>query len=143
MFNCDHKMTNKTSRKKRAIDTPTILSPKIPFDVSLKPTYLPDPIEVVNKSHYDKYIYHELNISDPSLPVQVNLKHNLSFALRLYIGINAMPTDEKHLESHTVSMTHSVLISTEELSKFVNESSNGTVYVAVRSAGKHLIVCNM
>ena len=133
MINCDHKIPSSSSRKKRAVVTE--LKPKIPFDVSLTPTNLPEPIEVIYVSRYDKYIFHELNISDPLKPVQVHLKHNLSFALKMFIGINEKPTDQKSFRNFTVNMTQSVLLSVEDLSGFVNESVNGTVYVAVRSSG--------
>ena len=121
MINCDHKLPS-TKRKKRAVTSN--LSPKVPFDVSLVPTKLPDPIVVTNKSQYDKFIFHELNTSIPLKPVQIYIKHNLSFSLWLSVGINKKPTDDQSFLNYTVNETQSALLSVEELSNFINESMN-------------------
>ena len=136
MLSCDHKMPSSTSNKRKKRAVANELTAKVPYDVSLIPSNLPEAIEVFNKSLYNYSICHELNMSAPVKPVQVYIKHNLNFTLKMLIGFNNKPTDEKNYKNFTVNETASVLLSVEEVSNFVNESMNGTVYVCVRSSGK-------
>lgn len=89
------------SRRKRSVPVTSTLNPVIPFTVSLVPKDLPEP-EVVDKPKAAGLVYHQIEISDPARPIQINIYPRDMELLNVYGDINQKPTVTNYTWNFTI-----------------------------------------